>query len=151
MRFSLGLSFSMLAAILSAAALPSSQLMAQTTTPTKTITPNENLVVEGITAIPAALAQKVNRYTQFRSASLATWHPTKREMLISTRFADVAQVHHVQSPLGARQQLTFFPNASVEQHSNRRRASILFSVRTLAAMNLHKTTAMTWPMAKSLY
>ncbi|WP_264324692.1 S9 family peptidase [Romeriopsis navalis] len=81
--------------------------MAQT--PAETIQPNENLVIEGIPAIPQTVAQQVARYTQFRSASLSTWHPIKREMLISTRFADVAQVHQVQSPLGARQQLTFYP------------------------------------------
>jgi dipeptidyl aminopeptidase/acylaminoacyl peptidase len=74
-----------------------------------TITPNENLVVEGIPKISANLVERVDRYTQFRSASIASWHPTRREMLISTRFGDVAQVHGVKFPLGARRQLTFFP------------------------------------------
>jgi dipeptidyl aminopeptidase/acylaminoacyl peptidase len=73
----------------------------------QSITPNENLVVEGIPTIPLELGKAVERYTQFRSASLSSWHPTKREMLISTRFGDVAQVHRVKFPLGARQQLTF--------------------------------------------
>jgi dipeptidyl aminopeptidase/acylaminoacyl peptidase len=98
----------MLATVLITTALPATQLMAQTTNPVATVQPNENLVVEGVTPIPAALAQKVDRYTQFRAARLSSWHPTAREMLISTRFADVAQVHYVQSPIGARQQLTFF-------------------------------------------
>jgi dipeptidyl aminopeptidase/acylaminoacyl peptidase len=83
------------------------RLMAQPTT--SSIQPNENLVVQGIPAIPGTIAQAVDRYTQFRAASLSTWHPTQREMLIATRFADVAQVHQVQMPMGARQQLTFFP------------------------------------------
>lgn len=73
------------------------------------VQPNENLVIEGIPAIPQTIANQVDRYTQFRSAGINSWHPTKREMLISTRFADVSQIHQVQSPLGARQQLTFFP------------------------------------------
>jgi dipeptidyl aminopeptidase/acylaminoacyl peptidase len=73
----------------------------------QSIVPNENLVVEGVPAIPQALGATVSRYTQFRSASLNSWHPTKREMLISTRFGEVAQIHHVKFPLGARQQLTF--------------------------------------------
>jgi dipeptidyl aminopeptidase/acylaminoacyl peptidase len=73
----------------------------------QSITPNENLVVEGIPAIPSELGRAVERYTQFRSAGLASWHPTKREMLISTRFGEVPQVHLVKFPLGARQQLTF--------------------------------------------
>jgi dipeptidyl aminopeptidase/acylaminoacyl peptidase len=79
------------------------------TTTTPTIQPNENLVVEGIPAIPSRLASQVDRYTQFRSASLSSWHPTRREMLIATRFADVAQIHQVKMPLGMRRQLTFFP------------------------------------------
>lgn len=70
--------------------------------------PNENLVVEGIPAIPLALVEGVKRYTEFRSASLASWHPQRREILISTRFANNAQVHRVRSPLAARTQLTFF-------------------------------------------
>ena len=72
------------------------------------IVPGDNLVVEGIPKIPVALADEVGRYTEFRSAGLSSWHPTRREMLISTRFADTAQVHLVKFPGGARTQLTFF-------------------------------------------
>jgi dipeptidyl aminopeptidase/acylaminoacyl peptidase len=70
--------------------------------------PNENLVVEGIPEIPLSLVEQVKRYTEFRGALLASWHPIRREMLISTRFANIPQVHQVRSPLGARKQLTFF-------------------------------------------
>ncbi|HEU4594384.1 MAG TPA: alpha/beta fold hydrolase [Pyrinomonadaceae bacterium] len=73
------------------------------------IVPGDNLVVEGVPPIPATLAEEVRRYTEFRSASLSSWHPTRREMLISTRFGDTVQVHHVKFPGGARSQLTFFP------------------------------------------
>lgn len=76
-----------------------------------TLMPNENLVIEGIPAIPLTLVETVNRYTEFRSAGLSSWHPTRREMLISTRFGDVPQVHTVRFPLGARKQLTFFAEA----------------------------------------
>ncbi|MGI0485059.1 prolyl oligopeptidase family serine peptidase [Pantanalinema rosaneae CENA516] len=76
-----------------------------------TVTPNENLVVEGIPPIPTSLVDTVQRYTEFRSAGLSSWHPTQRELLISTRFANTAQVHQVRSPLGMRQQLTFFAEA----------------------------------------
>jgi len=72
------------------------------------VTPGDNLVVEGIPPIPVDLVQKVERYTQFRSAGISSWHPKKREMLISTRFGDTNQVHLVKSPLATRQQLTFF-------------------------------------------
>jgi dipeptidyl aminopeptidase/acylaminoacyl peptidase len=72
------------------------------------VTPGDNLVVENIPKIPASLADDVNRYTEFRSAALASWHPTRREMLVTTRFADSVQVHLVKFPGGARTQLTFF-------------------------------------------
>ncbi len=94
-----------IAAILAVVLLPSFMVLAQGAA----IAPNENLVTEGIPSIPATLAETVDRYTQFRSASLSSWHPTKREMLISTRFADTPQVHLVKFPLGSRQQITFFP------------------------------------------
>lgn len=74
------------------------------------IVPNENLVTEGIPAIPATLADKVNRYTEFRAAGLLDWHPKKREVLISTRFGDTNQVHLVRFAGGDRRQLTFFPD-----------------------------------------
>lgn len=74
-----------------------------------TITPGDNLVVEGIPPIPASLAQTVDRYTQFRSAGMLSWHPQRREILITTRFGDVPQIHRVAAPLGSRQQMTFFP------------------------------------------
>ncbi len=74
------------------------------------VAPNENLVAEGIPKIPAALADSVRRYSEFRAAAFSSWHPTKREILIRTRFADTAQVHQVKSPGGARTQLTFFPD-----------------------------------------
>ena len=74
------------------------------------VQPGENLVAEGIPPIPTSLADTVARYTDFRDASLQDWHPTQREMLISTRFADTVQIHRVKFPGGARYQLTFFPD-----------------------------------------
>lgn len=74
------------------------------------ITPNENLVAEGIPKIPAALAESASRYSDYRTASFESWHPGRREMLIETRFGDTNQVHQVKFPEGARTQLTFFPD-----------------------------------------
>jgi len=74
------------------------------------IAPNENLVVEGIPKIPAAIAETAGRYAEFRADVFESWHPTKREMLIETRFGDTYQVHQVKFPGGARTQLTFFPD-----------------------------------------
>jgi hypothetical protein len=70
--------------------------------------PGDNLVVEGIPAIPAALADAVAIYNNFRYASFQGWHPLQREMIISTRFGDTSQVHLVKAPGAARTQLTFY-------------------------------------------
>jgi hypothetical protein len=75
---------------------------------TEVLHPGENLVTEGLPPIPVSLADDVRRYTEFRFASLADWHPISREILISTRFANTAQIHRVKQPGGARTQLTFF-------------------------------------------
>jgi dipeptidyl aminopeptidase/acylaminoacyl peptidase len=69
------------------------------------------LVAENVPPISRSVAESVGRYTEFRSAGFRSWHPTRREMLIRTRFADVAQIHRVNFPLGARTQITFFPDA----------------------------------------
>jgi dipeptidyl aminopeptidase/acylaminoacyl peptidase len=74
------------------------------------VAPNENLVAEGIPQIPASLAESVRRYSEFRSGFFESWSPTKREMLIATRFGDTNQIHQVKGPGGARTQLTFFPD-----------------------------------------
>jgi hypothetical protein len=76
----------------------------------KTITPGDNLMVDGIPSISADLPEQVGRYTEFRTASFQDWNPTKPEMLITTRFGDTNQVHRLIRPGGARTQLTFFPD-----------------------------------------
>ncbi len=92
------------------------------------ITPNENLVVEGVPDIPASLAAVVDRYTNFRGASLDSWDPVKREMLISTRFADTNQIHLVKMPGGARTQLTFYADrVTGAQYSPKSNSSFVFS------------------------
>jgi len=75
-----------------------------------TLKPGENLLVQGVPDIPAKIAEQANRYTEFRSAAVFSWHPQRREMLIGTRFADTVQIHEVKMPGGARTQLTFFPD-----------------------------------------
>lgn len=73
------------------------------------IAPGENLVVDGVPKIPASLADTIGRYTENREAFQTDWHPTRREMLIGTRFGNTYQAHLVKMPEGARHQLTFFP------------------------------------------
>src|SRR5688572_30895094 len=74
---------------------------------TPVISPTANLIADGVPPIPASIAADVRRYTEYRSASLVDWHPTRRELMISTRFGNAAQLHVVKSPGGARTQLTF--------------------------------------------
>src|SRR5260370_37662322 len=72
------------------------------------IAPSDNLVVDGVPKIPASIAETAGRYASYRSANLADWHPTKREMLIATRFAETPQLHLVKMRGGSREQLAFF-------------------------------------------
>ena len=67
----------------------------------------DNLVVEGVPAITPELRRDVARYLEFRAAAFQSWHPIRREMLITTRFADTPQLHLVKTPGGARKQVTF--------------------------------------------
>ena len=69
----------------------------------------DNLVADGLPPIPAELKKDASRYLEFRAASFNSWHPTRRELLITTRFADAVQLHLVKTPGGARRQLTFLP------------------------------------------
>jgi hypothetical protein len=66
--------------------------------PAKTITPGDNLIVDGIPPISADIVEQVGRYTESRAAVLQNWHPRKIEMLFTTRFSDTNQVHRVAMP-----------------------------------------------------
>src|SRR6202522_3317642 len=97
------------AALIFVLAAPRSARALNSTSPQEAVVaPNENLVVENVPPIPQSLADQADRYTNFRSAFFASWHPSKREMLVSTRFADTFQIHEVKMPGGARTQLTFY-------------------------------------------
>ncbi len=73
------------------------------------IAPPESMVVDSVPSMPASLAETIGRYTEGRNAFQTDWHPTRREMIIGTRFGNTYQAHLVKMPGGARQQLTFFP------------------------------------------
>src|SRR5881409_3513676 len=92
--------------LLVAPLLGAGPLLAQTAA----IAPGDNLVTDGIPPIPAGIAEVARRYGEFRAAAFWDWHPTRREMIIGTRFGDAPQLHRVRSPGGDRTQLTFFPD-----------------------------------------
>ena len=71
------------------------------------IDPGPNLTADGLPPIPASLVASVRPYTELRTAAFRSWHPERREMLITTRFGETDQIHRVQSPAGDRRQLTF--------------------------------------------
>ncbi len=75
-----------------------------------------NIVSEGVPPVPAELKARMNQYMNLRSAFFASWHPTKRSMLVLTRFGDTNQVHLVGAPGAYRQQLTFFPDRVLGAH-----------------------------------
>ena len=71
------------------------------------VKPGDNLIVEGIPPIPDELVTRLTQYQNIRTAGFADWHPSQRAVLISTRFGETSQLHLVESPGGARRQLTF--------------------------------------------
>lgn len=66
-----------------------------------------NLVLEGVPPRDPAMAERVGRYMNGRSAKFLDWQPDGA-LLVSTRFGEVDQVHRVVAPLGGREQLTFY-------------------------------------------
>ena len=66
-----------------------------------------NLVLDNIPSVETPLTTKLEEYLNSRGASFVDWLPDD-SLLISTRFGDAEQLHRVATPLGAREQLTFF-------------------------------------------
>jgi dipeptidyl aminopeptidase/acylaminoacyl peptidase len=74
----------------------------------RTTANNGNLVMEDVPSIPTEIVEKLNRYQNVRDADFADWSRDGKHIYISTRFGDTNQIHRVDMPGGARQQLTFF-------------------------------------------
>jgi dipeptidyl aminopeptidase/acylaminoacyl peptidase len=66
-----------------------------------------NLVLDNVPSIESALTTRLDDYMNSRGASFVDWLPDGG-LLIATRFGDVEQLHRVLTPLGAREQLTFY-------------------------------------------
>mgnify|MGYP001548234147 FL=1 len=89
-----------LLALLAAAAIAASA--------TRTEANNGNLVMEDVPPIPASIVDDLVRYQNVRSANFEGWKEDGSGVFIRTRFADVDQLHRVDTPGGARRQLTYF-------------------------------------------
>jgi len=66
-----------------------------------------SLLQSGVPEVPRALRERLGQYQNARAAALLDVMPDGSAALISTRFASTAQLHLVEHPMGARQQLTF--------------------------------------------
>src|SRR3569832_410294 len=64
-----------------------------------------NVKAEGLPPIPASLVQELAPYASSRRALLLGWHPTRKEILITTAFGDTFQIPSVDGPGMDRHQL----------------------------------------------
>ncbi len=87
----------------------------------------ETIEAVGVPEIPGELVESLERYQNVRVAQFQDWVMGRREMLILTRFAEVPQVHRVESPGGARYQLTFGADRIGEALSRPRREEFVGS------------------------
>ncbi|MGH7458116.1 MAG: prolyl oligopeptidase family serine peptidase [Longimicrobiaceae bacterium] len=67
-----------------------------------------NVLLEGAPEVPEEVKERLNRYQNVRSAGLVGWTEAGRGVYVSTRFADLSQLHRVDAPGGSRHQLTFY-------------------------------------------
>src|ERR1051326_2735286 len=79
----------------------------------KTVPVPQGVKVEGMPAIPQSIADGLAQYGQYRSAQIQAWHPTKRQIVISTTFGATPQLHLVDGPGRDRRQLTWMPGGGV--------------------------------------
>jgi dipeptidyl aminopeptidase/acylaminoacyl peptidase len=104
--FILGVSAAALTACAQTGAAPDAALTEAAVVET-TRTTRGNLVLENVPDASPDLKARLTRYENVRGHGFQDW-TGEGGILISTRFADVNQIHEVRSPGGARRQLTFF-------------------------------------------
>ncbi len=101
----------LIAMLLATAAVPLAAQEAPTPAPAVPDAPSvpipAALTAEDMPRVPLALAERARPYLEARAAGFAGWDPNTRAVLISTRFANVSQLHRVATPMGARTQISF--------------------------------------------
>ncbi|MGX7953405.1 prolyl oligopeptidase family serine peptidase [Tsuneonella sp. HG249] len=65
------------------------------------------ITAEGVPSLPLSLVDRVRPHLESRAASFSGWDPKTRAVLINTRFANTSQIHRVETPMGARTQMSF--------------------------------------------
>ncbi len=68
---------------------------------------NGNVILSGVPEVPREISERLQPYQNTRGAGFADWSRDGRGIYITTRFANVPQLHRVGMPGGARHQLTF--------------------------------------------
>ncbi|WP_294339238.1 prolyl oligopeptidase family serine peptidase [uncultured Sphingomonas sp.] len=74
---------------------------------TAQITKPAAITADGVPALPISLVEALRPYAESRGASPVAWNPVDRSLIITTRFANVNQLHSVAGPMMARRQITF--------------------------------------------
>src|SRR5215204_1942121 len=77
------------------------------------------ITTESVPQVPAAISERLKQYGEFRSAAFAGWAPDGKGMLISTRFGNTNQLFRVYTPMGRREQVTFFNEPTSGQFLNK--------------------------------
>ena len=80
----------------------------------KTVQAPPSLTTEGIPPIPQSIADGLAKYGQFRQAQMIAWHPTKRQVLITTALGQSPQLYLVDGPGRDRHQLTWYDGRGVQ-------------------------------------
>jgi dipeptidyl aminopeptidase/acylaminoacyl peptidase len=62
------------------------------------LAPPAALVMENVPPVPAAVAARVSKYTEFKPTGMAAWHPVKKEMLVVRRHKNTPQIFRVAKP-----------------------------------------------------
>lgn len=88
------------------------------------------VVLDGVPEIPDWAVAAPRRFQDVRSARPHAFSADGTSIYITTRFGDTQQIHRVDRPLGARHQLTFFPEPVRQASLARRPGShqLLFSM-----------------------
>ena len=66
------------------------------------------VVLDGVPEIPERIGRQLRRYQNVRGASFRDWTADGQGIYITTRFGETSQIHRVDTPMGARHQVTFF-------------------------------------------
>ena len=77
-----------------------------TGTPEDDVTRQGALVLRDVPPVPADVIAQLRQYQNTRAARLHGW--TAQGLLVGTRFSETDQLHRLRTPMGAREQLSYF-------------------------------------------